>query len=36
MNSVSGWLLIAGVAVVFVNLTADLVCAVLDPRTRRA
>jgi peptide/nickel transport system permease protein len=34
-NVVSGCLLVAGVAVVVLNLAADIACAVLDPRTRR-
>jgi peptide/nickel transport system permease protein len=35
VNLVSGCLLVAGIAVVVLNLAADIVCAVLDPRTRR-
>ncbi len=36
VNVVSGCLLIAALAVVVLNLAADIVCAVLDPRTRSA
>ncbi len=36
VNLVSGWLLLASVGVVGVNLVADVLSAVLDPRTRRA
>jgi peptide/nickel transport system permease protein len=35
VNVVSACLLLAGIAVVFLNLAADIVCAVLDPRSRR-
>jgi peptide/nickel transport system permease protein len=34
VNLVAGWFLIASLAVVVLNLMADIVCAVLDPRTR--
>jgi peptide/nickel transport system permease protein len=34
VNLVSGCLLLAGVAVVVLNLVADILCAVLDPRLR--
>jgi len=35
VNVVSGCLLVAGTAVVLLNLVADIVCALLDPRARR-
>jgi peptide/nickel transport system permease protein len=35
VNLVAGWLLMASLFVIGLNLAADIACAVLDPRTRR-